>query len=496
MKKILFLKFLVSSFVLAVFSLSANAKTDLCGPSTMFGTDLPASFDPAIYPVAHGIVLSPGEGASYPQLQFQGTLGSVTSGPFAVVPGVANLHGHGWMHPPAQNGQLMTGFSFFMEWISVGGFPVLQGAGETATACSGGGWVIPGGFFPPPPTVDGWITPSPMVLEGTLVTIHWDSSNATACTFNGSSIATSGQVSFVATPATAGVYTAECSGPGGTGSDSVTLTVIECPSSITVSPPHNPSPSDSQWMTNFSFLTSSVITANANESVTWTITPQSPAGAIAQPGSGSGVSINFSLSFSVPSGGSLFASTALSTQIQAVLAQCSISRTNTITQDTRDIIRQEYVNHGITVPARAGFNAPIPTTNFPIAEINVTAYPLIIEQPGFLAQSVRDEWNQLIGQAMGTAQTDFGLILSSAWRNPERNEFFNGVLNSSHQYGGAVDLVISDISSVSSTTGISNSNLWCLLEQAGDNIATGVPEILSQQVLCGNPFITHVHVQQ
>ena len=38
--------------------------------------------------------------------------------------------------------------------------------------------------------------------------------------------------------------------------------------------------------------------------------------------------------------------------------------------------------------------------------------------------------------------TDVGLFLNSAWRNPERNEAVNGVLNSRHQFGNAVDLDI------------------------------------------------------
>ena len=273
--------------------------------------------------------------------------------------------------------------------------------------------------------------------------------------------------------------------------------VNPCPGSITINaPPHNPTPADAQWTTNFTFLTGDQITATASTSGSWTITPQGPANAAAQPPSGSGSSLAFALSFPHPaygSGGSLAASTALSAQIY--VGVCSVSDTHTIKQDTRDVIRQEYRNHSIAIPTRGQFNTPVATANFTVAEINNTAYPIIVGTPGNIAQSTRNQWNSLIGQQIGSGQTNYGLTISSAWRNPERNEAVGGVVNSNHQTGNAVDLVIPNISSVATATGLTQTQLWCLLESAGDAVGTGIPESGATQVACTSPTITHVHVQ-
>ncbi len=125
----------------------------------------------------------------------------------------------------------------------------------------------------------------------------------------------------------------------------------------------------------------------------------------------------------------------------------------------------------------------------------MTAYPLIVGQPGTLAQSIRDEWNRLIGVQLSTPPTNYGLTLTSSWRNPERNELVNGAHNSQHQFGGAVDLVITNMPSVSSSTGLTNAQLWCLLEEAGDNFGTSIAENLSVQVPCTNTNVTHVHTE-
>lgn len=121
---------------------------------------------------------------------------------------------------------------------------------------------------------------------------------------------------------------------------------------------------------------------------------------------------------------------------------------------------------------------------------------IVVGQPGTLAQSVRSEWNSLIAAEIGEpSPTNFGLLLSSGWRNPERNEFFGGAPNSRHQYGGAVDLTIASLDSVVSSTDLSRSELWCLLEEAGDNVGTGIPERAYTQVPCIDPLITHANVQ-
>src|SRR5262249_50250561 len=187
---------------------------------------------------------------------------------------------------------------------------------------------------------------------------------------------------------------------------------------------------------------------------------------------------------------------------------CTKTDSVTITQDDRDIIRQEYVNHGLAVPARGDINAVVATAHFTVANLNNTAYsPLLLGNPGPLAEAVRAQYNSLINDdvqaiAVGTANlnpnavvvspgatidtvgalldtprcngapnpatcddvvvgntitagpngiaetravnqtTNFGLTLSSGWRNPQRNEAVGGVLNSRHQFGNAIDLVL------------------------------------------------------
>ena len=352
-------------------------------------------------------------------------------------------------------------------------------------------------IFGPPTNTYIDINPN-TVWEGQRVYVSWGASGVVShCTVNGEEVSKSASnIPVTVVPELEGIYTIYCSNYYGSGPPaSDRLTVRDCPSSITISPPHNPNPSDALWITNYSFLTNRSVSAIANESVSWTITPRSPGGAVAQPNSGAGRSFAFNLSFIVPPGGSRAASTALSAQINAVHQPCELSTTNTITQDTRDIIRQEYVNHRISnVPARSSFNRPTPTANFTVAEINVTAYPLILGQPGFLARRVRDEWNSLIGQELGQPPTDHGLYLTSSWRNPERNEFFKGSTGSRHLRGNAVDLVISN-KDLPVLTGITRSRLWCLLEEAGDNVASGVPEKDDVQVLCTDSMISHVHVE-
>ena len=279
----------------------------------------------------------------------------------------------------------------------------------------------------------------------------------------------------------------------------IEVDVCEANTVTITAPPHNPSPSDAQRATNFSFLTATQVSATATTdppggSISWSISPLTPAGSSSQPSSGGGPTFTFSLAFSDPPGGHRERSVALSAQIQA--QGCASSDSSTITQDQRDIIRQEYRNHAITIPARNVFVSPQATANFTAAEVNTTAYDFVIGQPGTLAQSVRNEWNSLIADEIGEpSPTKFGLILSSGWRNPERNEIVGGKWTSSHQYGGAVDLRISSLSSVISSTGLSRSELWCLLEEAGDNVGTGIPEQGATQVSCNNVLITHVHVQ-
>ena len=104
----------------------------------------------------------------------------------------------------------------------------------------------------------------------------------------------------------------------------------------------------------------------------------------------------------------------------------------------------------------------------------------IVAGPNGVAETVADN-----------AITNVGLPLNSAWRNPERNEAFSGQLQSRHQYGGAVDL-----DRRAPAEGLNLMQLFCILETAGDAVATGIPEENSTQRVCNDPLVTHIHIQQ
>ncbi len=89
--------------------------------------------------------------------------------------------------------------------------------------------------------------------------------------------------------------------------------------------------------------------------------------------------------------------------------------------------------------------------------------------------------------------TNVGLIINSAWRNPERNEAVGGVFESRHQFGDAID-----IRPVGSVAGKTDAQLWCILVTAADNVpgANGFSEQGSAQIDCELRGVSHVHVQR
>lgn len=110
-----------------------------------------------------------------------------------------------------------------------------------------------------------------------------------------------------------------------------------------------------------------------------------------------------------------------------------------INQDTRSLVRQEYFDYyyfasGHYPPAWKHFKAPIGAGDIPGSAFNTGNYyppdnfPVII-----------NGWMQKI---VTEAQAAYGgaIKLNSAYRNPQRNKAVNGVWNSRHQLGGAVDM--------------------------------------------------------
>lgn len=112
--------------------------------------------------------------------------------------------------------------------------------------------------------------------------------------------------------------------------------------------------------------------------------------------------------------------------------------TETITQDERDIIRQEYLDFRMF---RQGFRLEIPTreeiTEPDPAEFGqYSNYTLVVDRG--------------MGRMYANTRAGFGeaITINSAWRNPRRNRAVNGVLNSEHQNGRAVDMRAADRDSV------------------------------------------------
>ena len=88
--------------------------------------------------------------------------------------------------------------------------------------------------------------------------------------------------------------------------------------------------------------------------------------------------------------------------------------------------------------------------------------------------------------------TDYGLLITSAWRNPERNEAVGGVQNSRHQFSDAVDLVFLP------APGKTREQLFCILQQAGINAkgSAFTEHYGERRYDCREADVTHVHVGQ
>ncbi len=108
-------------------------------------------------------------------------------------------------------------------------------------------------------------------------------------------------------------------------------------------------------------------------------------------------------------------------------------KTETVEQDERDIIRQEYVDFRTW---RAGFTLHIPYRN------------RIVEPT---RTQMRGNYTLVVDSAMTVlltateAELGKSIVVSSGWRNPRRNIAAGSTIpNSNHQHGGAVDMKPAD----------------------------------------------------
>jgi hypothetical protein len=333
-------------------------------------------------------------------------------------------------------------------------------------------------------------------------------------------------------------------------------------------PKDNPNPNDDDFANNFSFLSDTQINATASltgggdpNDIQWTVTGTRGGIKNPQPANRKGPSFTFTPdppahpAYCRGCGGSNGKSPALGFTIKAEV--CSKSDQHVIKQDTRDVIRQEYKNHGIQIPGRGEIIKSGSTAHFSAGVINRTAYaPLILGDPGALAESIRAQYNSIlngdqqvvapgtqrlaantvvvrgsvlnvIGRkavtppcwpaargscddvvsadgssilagADGIAQTsvfsgDFNLQLNSTWRNPERNEAAGGVLTSRHQFGNAVDMSPSD----ASVGLLGHSSLNCVLKTAASAVSSfaQAENGPAHPVPCNQADVNHIHGQ-
>jgi hypothetical protein len=333
-------------------------------------------------------------------------------------------------------------------------------------------------------------------------------------------------------------------------------------------PKDNPNPNDDDFANNFSFLSDTQINATASltgggdpNDIQWTVTGTRGGIKNPQPANRKGPSFTFTPdppahpAYCRGCGGSNGKSPALGFTIRAEV--CSKNDQHVIKQDTRDVIRQEYKNHGIQIPGRGEIINSGATAHFSAGVINRTAYaPLILGNPGALAESIRAQYNSLlngdqqvaapgtqhlaatavvvrgstldvIGRkavtppcwpnprsscddvvsadgssilagADGIAQTtiftgDFNLQLNSTWRNPERNEAAGGVLTSRHQFGNAVDMSPSD----ASVGLLGHSSLNCVLKTAASAVSSfaQAENGPAHPVPCNQSDVNHIHGQ-
>ena len=109
--------------------------------------------------------------------------------------------------------------------------------------------------------------------------------------------------------------------------------------------------------------------------------------------------------------------------------------------DTIDQIIAEYEDLGrYPIPSRGDFVSEHSSEHFSKYELNSGDYNYFI--PGVmtdLAEAVRAKYNERIDS---DSETDYGIVISSGYRNPKKNDTLeNAVPGSKHQWGRAVDLI-------------------------------------------------------
>ena len=109
-------------------------------------------------------------------------------------------------------------------------------------------------------------------------------------------------------------------------------------------------------------------------------------------------------------------------------------------RDQLDDLIEEYEDHDADdVPKRGDFVKEESSENFSYKAYKADAYDyFIMGMMSEMAEAIRREYNRLIDS---DPNTDYGLLLTSGYRNPKFNSELGGNKNSKHMYGEAIDLV-------------------------------------------------------
>lgn len=177
-------------------------------------------------------------------------------------------------------------------------------------------------------------------------------------------------------------------------------------------------------------------TSPPDASVIWRITPVGQHSGKVDVSEGTSKAFSFSPTFEMfsrPITGSNFKNDPVGYML-TVAAEHPVSGTAhtqvSISQDEIAILRQEYVDFGLSVPPLGSVGKSISTNNFNGKDFSEKSnYAPLVVNGGMqtIAQAVRDKYGRPI-------------VINSAYRNPRRNRKVGGVLNSIHQTGGAIDM--------------------------------------------------------
>lgn len=213
------------------------------------------------------------------------------------------------------------------------------------------------------------------------------------------------------------------------------------------------------------------------------------------PSSQNGPNLSFGLSVPARTSGSLGANAPLTVVIASLVLGCTASDQVTISQDERDIIRQEFLEYSITVPSNLMTkSASSAGTNFSVLDVSEADYSLVVGDPGQFMQNIRSSWNQKLKTELSNPNfPDQGLEGTGGWRNPQRNKYVGGHPNSQHMYGTGADLQVLAGTITASGQSLAQLNSW--LKAVGDAIGTGICEDGPISTPCNDPGVDHVHIQ-